>query len=178
MEFTALKANFQEDFFLLDRLVFQLASSTATVGSDRVTGVLLAELVVRHIDAIRERKGLLSNITDLPSQAQLIAKMAAEKALKDGKTSYMKSMEAVLPRLPLPLDEVYSLHTQALSAAEEVAKEAALGVEQDDMRALCEELRAFALAEHSALLQVPVQQRYPWRGFWKTLKKHKLFQEK
>jgi hypothetical protein len=155
MEFTALKANFQEDFFLLDRLVFQLASSTATVGSDRVTGVLLAELVVRHIDAIRERKGLLSNITDLPSQAQLIAKMAAEKALKDGKTSYMKSMEAVLPRLPLPLDEVYSLHTQALSAAEEVAKEAALGVEQDDMRALCEELRAFALAEHSALRVSP-----------------------
>jgi hypothetical protein len=56
MDFEALKPNFQEEFFLLDRLVFKLAAAPAMVGSIKTTGPMLAEMLSRYIDAIRDRK--------------------------------------------------------------------------------------------------------------------------
>jgi len=83
MEFENLKANFQEEFFLLDRLVFRLAAARAEesggagggAGRQAMTGEVLGEMVTRYIGAIRAREGLLASISELPSQAQLIAQV-------------------------------------------------------------------------------------------------------
>ena len=155
MKFEALKKNFQEDFFLFDRFVFKLAATAPMCGSSAVTGPVLSELVGRYIDAIRDRKGLLSSITELPSQAQLIAKMAAEKALKDGKASYNQALDGLMSRLPLSLFDVYQEHRLALSSAEKTMVEAAVGVEESDMQELYGKLRAYALDEQPAITLSP-----------------------
>jgi hypothetical protein len=151
MEFTALKKNFQEEFFLFDRFVMNLADKAPMYGSSVVTGSVLGELVTRYIDAIRDRKGLLSSITELPSQAKLIAQMSAEKALKDGKASYNKAMDGLMPCLPLSLADIYQEHHKALAEAEKIIVDAAVGVDESDMQGLHEQLRAYALDEQSII---------------------------
>ena len=96
-------------------------------------------------------QGLLSSITELPSQAQLIGKMAAERAVKEGKNHYKNSMDALIKELPLSLDEILERHKTALGDAEAAAQEAALGVEADDLMDVARDLRAFALTEDPML---------------------------
>lgn len=124
MDFGALKSNFQEDFYLLDRLVFSLAAEPS-VGQANPTGEILSEMVGRYIKAIREREGLLSSISDLPSQAQLIAQMAAEKALNEGRNAYSKALEALESGLPMPVGELYAFHCSALQEAEGIIRRGA-----------------------------------------------------
>ena len=111
----------------------------------------MCELVTRYCQAIREKKGLLSSITELPSQAQLIAKMAAEKALRDGKAAYNKSMEALMQRLPIPLADLHEQHLLALASADKCIADAALGVEEADMADIYAQMRAYALDEQPEL---------------------------
>ncbi len=75
---------------------------------------MLCQLVKRYIDAIRDKKGLLANITELPSQASLIAKMAAARALSDGKNSYAKALDALADRFPIRMAKVHDLAALAI----------------------------------------------------------------
>ena len=147
MDFSALRPNFQEDFFLLDRLIFGLAETAPTFGNTQVTGSVLCEMVTRYIEAIRDRKGLLASITELPSQAKLIAKMAADRALKDGQSAYIKAMDALIQRLPMSVIDLHHQHLLALADSEKTIKEVALGVDEEDMTEIKEQMRAFALEE-------------------------------
>jgi len=52
-----------EEFFLLDRLVFKMASLRPTVGAFAITGAILCDIVVKYMDTIKSRTGMLSAIT-------------------------------------------------------------------------------------------------------------------
>jgi hypothetical protein len=112
MEFSSLKANFVEEFFLLDLLVWKMASHRHTVGSHSITGAALCEMLVKYADSIRCRAGMLSAITEIPTQAQLIAKMASERALKAGKEMYISKLAGVHSLLPMHIDALHKQHVR------------------------------------------------------------------
>jgi len=55
MEFNSLKANFVEEFFLLDRLVFKHAGMRPMVGQHPITGSIICDMVVKYLDTIKSR---------------------------------------------------------------------------------------------------------------------------
>jgi hypothetical protein len=151
MEFNSLKANFVEEFFLLDRLVFKHAGVIPTIGGHPITGSIICDMVVKYLDSIKMRSGMLSAISEIPTQAQLIAKMAAERAIKTAKEKYDHGMQGVQTKLPLPLGVVHQQHLRCLADAETTLIDMAIGVEEADRLLLLHDLRQFVAEEESLL---------------------------
>ena len=151
MEFNSLKPNFVEEFFLLDRLVFKHAGVIPTIGGHPITGSIVCDMVVKYLESIKMRSGMLSAISEIPTQAQLIAKMAAERAIKTAKEKYDQGMQGVQTKLPLPLGVVHQQHLRCLADAETTLIDTAIGVEEADRLLLLHDLRQFVAEEESLL---------------------------
>ena len=88
---------------------------------------------------------MLSAISEIPTQAQLIAKMAAERALKTGKEKYQHGMQTVETKLPVPLACLHQQHVHCSAEAEKALIDTAIGVEEADVQTLLRQLRQFAV---------------------------------
>jgi polyhydroxyalkanoate synthesis regulator phasin len=151
MDFNSLKADFVEEFFLLDRMVFKHAGVKPTAGGRAITGSMVGDMVTKYLDSIKMRSGMLTAISEIPTQAQLIAKMAAERAIKTAKEKYEQGIQGVQNQLPLPLACLHQQHLRCLAEAETTLIDTAIGVEEAGRRLLLHDLRQFVAEEESLL---------------------------
>ena len=68
MEFSELKTNFVEEFYILDRLVFKHAMTPPSIGMNQINGAVLVDLIVKYTDQIATKSGLLMSISEIPTQ--------------------------------------------------------------------------------------------------------------
>ena len=155
MEFATLRANFVEDFFMLNKMVFKMAGLSPCLGTQPVTGAELSDMVVKYMQTIKEREGILSAITDIPTQAQMIAQIAAERALKAAKDTYSCEMQKMESQLPVSIDTLHQKHLITLAEAEKTLDAIAIDVEEQELQKLKSDLRGFACAEGSFLCFSP-----------------------
>lgn len=72
----------------------------------------MASLVSKYSTAISSSAGILTELSQLPTQRQMIAKMAGEKALKKGLEEYEKELKPWREKFPLKREALDQIHNQ------------------------------------------------------------------
>ncbi len=148
---SALEPSFQEELLLLER---RLAGLLARPKPREVCGRDLAALLRTYCRAISEREGGLRAIQELPTQAQMLATIAAERAVRAGLEAYdgfmgehLGQLEAVAAAAAAAGQQHQHQHEQSASAEGSLMRSVGLAHRAATARAL-DAFRAVALGDH------------------------------
>jgi len=118
LEFGKLSNHFREEFTILERSIFDMVLKPTQLGGRPVTGDVLGDLLQAYMEAIfSQDSGVLSDISKMPSQHQLLSQMAGEKAVHAGLHCYHEQMQRALPSLPVPSGTLQAQHRPSHQAA-------------------------------------------------------------
>mmetsp|Transcript_10745 Transcript_10745/g.20169 ORF Transcript_10745/g.20169 Transcript_10745/m.20169 type:complete len:818 (+) Transcript_10745:182-2635(+) len=134
LAFEQLEPVFQEEFLLLERHVLKLLSQRK---NREMTGCEIADLVQAYCSAIGNKIGALREIEEIPTQAQMLATIAAERAVRTGLQAYESHMEAHRQSITSP-KTLGEAHLAASKAAEGEFHQIALGdpVDEENIQAI------------------------------------------
>ncbi|GBG32190.1 Guanylate-binding protein 1 [Hondaea fermentalgiana] len=123
LAFEDLEPAFKDAFAHLKRRVRGLLRPGVRRGDRPMTGPLLAGLVRTYCAAVGDRVGALREIEDMPTQAQMLTTLAAERSVRAGLAAYDARMNAAA----LTMDSLGCHHAVALEAASKAFSAAMLG---------------------------------------------------
>ena len=75
-----------------------------------ITGEVLSSLVEKYAMAISSKDGILTELSQLPTQQQMVLKLAGEKAVKSGVNAYNKLMADTISNLPINEKKLSEAH--------------------------------------------------------------------
>jgi hypothetical protein len=93
MPFDALSGKFKEEYVIFERSMFELASRPAEFAGETITGAVLAQLFRKYTAAVSAKVGIISELSELPTQQQMIIQLAGERAVRNAVTVYRDSMQ-------------------------------------------------------------------------------------
>ena len=115
MPYDSLRAEFKEEYCVLERQIFTALQNERHLAGRVITGETIASLIVSYADAIQSRQGIVQELTALPSQWQMVAKISGERAVKMAVKVYKSKMDALLPELPVPEARLAAVHDDAFA---------------------------------------------------------------
>ena len=101
MEWSELRSEFREEYVILERLLLQLSAEPKKMGGRELTGEMLALLCREYADAVHRRTGIIEELTSLPTQWQMVAKLAGERAVKLAAKEYKARLSRVASTFPV-----------------------------------------------------------------------------
>uniref|UniRef100_A0A6B2KW57 GB1/RHD3-type G domain-containing protein n=1 Tax=Arcella intermedia TaxID=1963864 RepID=A0A6B2KW57_9EUKA len=123
LEWEDLRAEFREEYVVLERQIFSKVSNVRKMLGQNLTGELIGSLLEKYVSALSE-KGIITDLTQLPTQQQMISKLSGERAVKAALEEYHKVMQPLMEKLPLSEVELaQSNHTAMLKARKVFLKE-------------------------------------------------------
>jgi hypothetical protein len=75
-----------------------------------MTGEVMASLIEKYAMAISSKDGILTELSQLPTQKQMIIKLAGERAVKTGVLEYNKLMQETVNSLPVNEKQLSEAH--------------------------------------------------------------------
>lgn len=126
MPYDALKVEFRDEYVVLERQVFNAVAAARRLSGRVVTGATIAQLVTLYAAALTASDGVVADLTALPTQWQMVAKMSGERAYRMALAHYDERMKVVLETLlPMASTKLASIHASANDEAMSLfAKEA------------------------------------------------------
>ncbi len=119
--FDDLAGPFKEEFVVLERRLLERLRQTRILGGVEVTGKMVATLLRKYSEAVTEKKGAIGDIAALPTQRQMLLRMAGEKALQSALKHYaIKLRDAAKSNFPVDLPDLVGLHTKTLAEARKI----------------------------------------------------------
>ena len=119
--FEDLSGPFKEEFVVLERRLLERLRTTRILGGVEVTGKMVATLLRKYSEAVTEKKGAIGDIAALPTQRQMLLRMAGEKALQSALKHYaIKLRDAAKSTFPVDLPKLVNLHTKTLAEARKI----------------------------------------------------------
>eukprot|EP01127_Copromyxa_protea_P000366 TRINITY_DN1029_c0_g1_i1.p1 TRINITY_DN1029_c0_g1~~TRINITY_DN1029_c0_g1_i1.p1 ORF type:complete len:1994 (-),score=527.17 TRINITY_DN1029_c0_g1_i1:102-6083(-) len=116
LKFEDLRTDFKEEYCVLERQVFQTLGKVRKMVGQVITGTFLGNLFEKYVVAV-SAKGILDDLSQLPTQKELIFKMKGEKAADLATQSYIASMSSVKDKLPVADLEIFTQHKIAYDTA-------------------------------------------------------------
>ncbi|PRP76870.1 hypothetical protein PROFUN_13214 [Planoprotostelium fungivorum] len=117
-----LRSEFREEYVVLERAIFNAVLSPRHLNGQIITGEVMSSMVSKYSSAISASGGILTELSQLPTQRQMIAKMAGEKALKRGIEEYKKNIQVKEEEMPLTTRALSQRHANAHERAVQVFK--------------------------------------------------------
>ena len=133
MSYRDLTEDFKEYFTVLRTKIEERLCQHRILGGNVVNGTTIAELLIRYTGAISSKEGALNDISNLPTERQMLNRMFGEKAVNTALTHYMDKIEkSIAARIPLGEDEFCNAHEEAKNGAFNVFDEATSTLDSDD----------------------------------------------
>ena len=107
---------FKEEFVLLERRILDRLREPRSLGGQTVTGPMVAGLLRRYTDTIANQEGTLNDIAQLPSQREMLVRMAGDRAVKAGVAAYRRAMQESVTGaggLPLEVATLWAIHGES-----------------------------------------------------------------
>ena len=95
---------------MLERRVVDRLRQPRKLGGTLVTGPVLASLLRRYTAAVSRQQGTLSDIAQLPTQREMLVRMAGDRAVKAGLQCYRDQLQVHIRAaggLPMALGRLY-----------------------------------------------------------------------
>lgn len=118
LAFDALRSEFREEYGILERQIFTAVIHSIKMKGQEVTGEFLGSLLENYVNIIG--KGVLKELSQLPTQNQLIMRMAGEKAVNVALKDYQTNIEKITESLPLPENQIVQHHLNFYNAARSI----------------------------------------------------------
>ena len=145
MPYEALRDDFREEYAVLERQIFNAIGEPRQVAGRVITGDLLADMIVAFTDAISTKAGIVNELTQLPTQWQMVARISGERAVKLALKLYKSQIESLFKELPVSDKRLAEVHEDAWHEALEVFYTEALV--EDRKRLAPEQIEFFELLE-------------------------------
>lgn len=117
MAFDQLQEKFKEEYVIFERTIFQLVSKPVSFAGQVITGSVLAELFRKYTAAVASKEGILSELSQLPTQQQMIIQLAGERAVRASVTVYRDQMLPLFDKMPLGEEQLANGHHEARGKA-------------------------------------------------------------
>lgn len=142
-DFQDLSPDFREEFVVLERRLLQILGEPRDFFGNAMTGKGLAEVLSLYLSAIKQQKGVLGDICQMPTQRELVKQLVGKRAVKAGTDRYehqlrkagLKGPDAST-HLPVRPAELLAAHGSARAAAVEACSDevGAAGLEEEEAR--------------------------------------------
>eukprot|EP01114_Cavostelium_apophysatum_P013934 TRINITY_DN3481_c0_g1_i2.p1 TRINITY_DN3481_c0_g1~~TRINITY_DN3481_c0_g1_i2.p1 ORF type:complete len:1119 (-),score=263.77 TRINITY_DN3481_c0_g1_i2:20-3124(-) len=126
MTWDQLRSDFREEYVVLERQIFNSVSNERKLSGRTITGDVIASLLSKYAGAIAAKDSIMTSLSQLPTQRQMIVKMAGERAVKEASSVYQSQMEPVTKTFPVPESVLSSAHKEAYDSAVVAFKREAL----------------------------------------------------
>lgn len=155
MPYDALTSEFREEYLVLERKIFDQLNAPRQLGGKVITGPVLASLCSMYASAVSASDGLLKDLSDLPTQKQLVARLAGQRALKLAVDAYRAAVAGGALVLPVEMETLYAVHEKAFAEATRVFCEETMTLTgqpfSGDVSPFYEELKAHCMATRTKL---------------------------
>lgn len=91
-----------------------------------VTGEVIANVVEKYSAAINAKDGILTELSQLPTQRQMVIKLSGERAVKSAVNVYQSMMSETRQAMPVEEKTLALAHAKAFEDALKVFKQEAL----------------------------------------------------
>ncbi len=133
MGYRDLSEDFKEYFTILRTKIEERLCRQRILAGNAVVGSTIAELLIRYTSAISNKEGALSDISNLPTERQMLNRMFGEKAVNSAVETYnAMTQKSILQRIPLNEDELINAHEEAKDAATNKFEDATSTLDADD----------------------------------------------
>jgi hypothetical protein len=140
MDWAQLNENFREEYLVLERQIFNAVATPRRLSGRTITGPMLADLVQMFADALQKRDGIVQELSALPTQWQMVARMSGERALKAAIKDFEERIASAGKRCPMSAVQLAEANDTALHESLKVFKHEAL---VDDLDKATPELREY-----------------------------------
>lgn len=156
MPYDALTSEFREEYLVLERKIFDQLNAPRQLGGKVITGPVLASLCSMYASAVSASDGLLKDLSDLPTQKQLVARLAGQRALKLAEDAYRAAVSGGgLALLPVEMETLWAVHEKAFAEATRVFCEETMTPTgqpfSGDVSPFYEELKSHCMATRTKL---------------------------
>jgi len=131
MGWDQLRSEFREEYVVLERQIFAAVQNPRMLSGVPITGEIIASLIDKYSHSIAN-SGIINELSQLPTQRQMVVKMAGERAIKDGGLYYKNAMQDVSKKFPLPETELAQIHHKAYTESLRVFKQKSMMDENAD----------------------------------------------
>jgi hypothetical protein len=150
MDWAHLNENFREEYLVLERQIFNAVSAPRRLSGRQITGPMLADLVQMFADALAKRDGIVKELSALPTQWQMVARMSGERALKAALKDFEERIASAGKRCPMSAVQLADANDTALQESLLVFKREAL---VEDLAKVTPELREYLDKFHHEVAQ-------------------------
>jgi hypothetical protein len=150
MDWAHLNENFREEYLVLERQIFNTVSTPRRLSGRQITGPMLADLVQMFADALAKRDGIVKELSALPTQWQMVARMSGERALKAALKDFEERIASAGKRCPMSAVQLADANDTALQESLLVFKREAL---VEDLGKITPELREYLDKFHHEVAQ-------------------------
>jgi hypothetical protein len=140
MPYDSLKADFREEYSILERIIFKEVSEPRHLAGRVLTGEMVAGLVTSYAEAVASRSSVVRELSQLPTSWQMVARVSGERAVKVALKAYQTRMAELEAKIPVTEQRLATAHDEALADAKEIFYVEAL---VDDPKALEPEHKEF-----------------------------------
>lgn len=151
LQWQDLKAEFQEEYLVLERQIFASISSPFKLAGKTIDMQMFLSLAEKYSEALSGKKGVIKDLSNLPTQKQLVMRMRGEEAVKRGVEAYKQSFLLASPSFPLSSLLFTQTHLQSFEKANSAFREE-LCLEEGEEEG--EEVVPFLSSLHSSLLSL------------------------
>ena len=146
LQFPQLSQRFQEEFLILERNIFN-STMVQQFGGQTLTGPVLADMLGIYSKLIfEENGGLIEDIEAIPTQAQILAQIAAQRATDEALASYSSLMQSAATNR-VDAHKLHSGHVSSQATALKVFDSIAYAHSKSTSecrKALCEQLSSWS----------------------------------
>eukprot|EP01116_Phalansterium_solitarium_P002978 TRINITY_DN1336_c0_g1_i2.p1 TRINITY_DN1336_c0_g1~~TRINITY_DN1336_c0_g1_i2.p1 ORF type:complete len:546 (-),score=208.97 TRINITY_DN1336_c0_g1_i2:375-2012(-) len=133
MEWEELRSEFREKYAVLEDKIFTSVSEPRRLAGRTIDGSTIAGLLDTYCASIASKDGgLATQLSQLPTQRQMVVRLAGERAVQQAVAAYRATLHEALPTLPVDQAQLAAAHLQAHTEALGVfRREAMLDSEAD-----------------------------------------------
>jgi len=115
MKYEELDQAFRDEFVVLERNIMDSVKQVRKLGDDAVTGEGLAGLLEMYLGTMFRPGGVIEDIVDLPTQKDMLVRIAGERSIGAAVQEYKRAMEGLA--FPVSDAAMEIAHTDSLAAA-------------------------------------------------------------
>eukprot|EP01118_Nematostelium_gracile_P001306 TRINITY_DN11346_c0_g1_i1.p1 TRINITY_DN11346_c0_g1~~TRINITY_DN11346_c0_g1_i1.p1 ORF type:complete len:538 (-),score=148.97 TRINITY_DN11346_c0_g1_i1:39-1652(-) len=112
-----LKPEFREEYAILERQILSAVAKPHVLSGRTITGEVIGDLVEKYSEAINSKDGVMTSLSQLPTQRQMVVRMAGERALREGLRAYSDSFSEIRSKFPVDQSDLGTVHENAEKTA-------------------------------------------------------------